>query len=46
MRHVLVHDYLGIDLGEVWAVVERDLPTLKKQIRLMIKPQTKRPPKG
>ncbi|MDR4474067.1 MAG: DUF86 domain-containing protein [Nitrospira sp.] len=33
MRHVLVHDYLGVDLAEVWAVVERDLPELKKQIR-------------
>ena len=46
MRHVLVHDYLGIDLGEVWAVVERDLPALKKQIRQMVKPLTKRPAKG
>jgi uncharacterized protein with HEPN domain len=46
MRHVLVHDYLGIDLGEVWAVVERDLPALKKQIRRMVKSPTKRPPKG
>jgi uncharacterized protein with HEPN domain len=46
MRHVLVHDYLGIDLGEVWAVVERDLPALKKQIRQMVRPTTKRPPKG
>jgi uncharacterized protein with HEPN domain len=24
MRHVLVHDYLGIDLGEVWAVLHRE----------------------
>src|SRR5687768_6517777 len=38
MRHVLVHDYLGIDLGEIWAVVERDLPALKKQIRQMVRP--------
>ena len=37
MRHVLVHDYLGIDVAEVWAVVARDLPTLKKQIRQMVK---------
>ncbi|MEK7760622.1 MAG: HepT-like ribonuclease domain-containing protein [Nitrospirota bacterium] len=43
---ISVHDYLGIDLGEVWAVIERDLPTLKKQIRQMVKPLTKRPPKG
>ena len=46
MRHVLVHDYLGIDLAEVWAVVERDLPTLKKQVSDMLKQVAKRPPKG
>ncbi|MBA5872367.1 MAG: DUF86 domain-containing protein [Nitrospira sp. CR2.1] len=46
MRHVLVHDYLGIDLAEVWAVVVRDLPTLKKQIQQMLKPRIKRSPKS
>ena len=46
MRHVLVHDYFGIDLGEVWAVVERDLPALKKQVSLILKHVTKRPQKG
>ncbi|RPH81615.1 MAG: DUF86 domain-containing protein [Nitrospiraceae bacterium] len=45
MRHVLVHDYLGIDLGEVWAVVERDLPVLKRQVRGMLKHLAKRSPK-
>jgi len=43
MRHVLVHDYLGIDLAEVWAVVERDLPALKKQVSDILKHRTKRP---
>jgi uncharacterized protein with HEPN domain len=28
MRNRLVHDYAGIDLVEVWNVVERDLPPL------------------
>ncbi len=42
MRHVLVHDYLGIDLSEVWVVVELDLPALKKQIRQLTKPLPKR----
>ena len=45
MRHVLVHDYLGIDLAEVWAVVERDLPAMKKQVSDILKRRTKRPPK-
>lgn len=45
MRHVLVHDYLGIDLGEIWAVVEKDLPILKRQVTGMLKPLAKRSPK-
>ena len=29
---VLVHDYFGVDLEEVWRVVERDLPILKRAV--------------
>lgn len=29
MRNLIVHEYFGIDLEEVWQVVERDLPELK-----------------
>ena len=32
MRHILVHDYFGIDTDIVWDVVERDLPALKRQL--------------
>jgi uncharacterized protein with HEPN domain len=32
MRNVLVHDYFGIDLAEVWSTVERDLPVLRGQL--------------
>jgi uncharacterized protein with HEPN domain len=28
-RNVLVHDYLGIDLDQVWAALHRDMPTLR-----------------
>lgn len=31
-RNVVVHDYLGIDLAQVWDIVERDLPKLKHTI--------------
>ena len=27
-RNVIVHGYLGVDLGAVWLVVEQDLPEL------------------
>ena len=36
MRNVLIHDYFGIDLEEVWRVIERDLPELKKKLERLI----------
>lgn len=36
MRHILVHDYFGIDVGVVWSAVERDLPALKQKIELIL----------
>lgn len=32
MRHLLVHDYFGIDANEVWSTVQNDVPRLKDQI--------------
>jgi len=36
MRNILVHDYFGLDLEEVWSVVERDLPDLKRKIEAIL----------
>ena len=36
MRNVLVHDYFGVDLEEIWRVVERDLPELKNKLRKLV----------
>lgn len=33
MRDVLIHDYMGVDLDEVWNVIEHDLEVLESQIR-------------
>lgn len=35
-RDVLIHDYLQIDLDEVWDVIERNLPDLKQKILQII----------
>jgi len=32
MRHILVHNYFGIDTQVVWDAVERDLPSLKEKV--------------
>jgi uncharacterized protein with HEPN domain len=36
LRDVLIHDYLKVNLEEVWSVVENDLPHLKLQVRQII----------
>ncbi|MCP9469507.1 MAG: DUF86 domain-containing protein [Nitrospira sp.] len=37
MRNVLVHEYFGVDLGEVWKTVERDLPGFKCAVEKLLK---------
>ena len=36
MRNLLVHQYFGIDLQEVWDTVQNDLPPLKKEIGYLL----------
>lgn len=36
-RNILVHDYLGIDLNQIWDIVERDLPRLKRAMEMILK---------
>lgn len=31
-RDVLIHDYMGVDLNEVWNVIEKDLPLLEQTV--------------
>ena len=37
LRNILVHEYFGIDLEEVWATVQRDLPALKAQVQALLR---------
>jgi uncharacterized protein with HEPN domain len=32
MRNILIHDYVDVDVGEVWKTVHDDLPLLREQI--------------
>lgn len=36
MRDVLIHDYMGVDLGIVWEVVENRLVPLRARISEMV----------
>jgi uncharacterized protein with HEPN domain len=36
MRDKLVHDYFGVDLDLVWAVVEQRLPELRRRVGALI----------
>ncbi len=37
MRNIMVHQYFGIDLQEVWDTIVIDLPVLKNQVREILK---------
>ncbi len=32
LRNMVIHEYSGISLGRVWAVIREDLPTLKANL--------------
>lgn len=36
MRNVLVHQYFGLDLDEIWDTVSTDLPLLKAEIQKLL----------
>ena len=36
MRHILVHDYFGIDLNLVWSVVDRELTPLQESVTRLL----------
>jgi uncharacterized protein with HEPN domain len=36
-RNVIVHDYLGIDLDQIWDIIELDLPVLKTEVESILK---------
>lgn len=36
-RNVLVHDYDGIDLQDVWAIIQRDVPKLLAALADLLK---------
>jgi len=36
MRDVLIHDYMGVDLQEVWRAIECDLPPLLDAVQQLL----------
>lgn len=40
MRDKLIHDYIGVDLWAVWAVVIDIIPPLKKEFEIILKKET------
>jgi uncharacterized protein with HEPN domain len=41
LRDVLIHDYEGVDLKQVWRIVSHELPKLKKAIQDFLPPLDK-----
>ncbi len=37
MRDKLIHDYLGVDIGQVWLTAKNDIPVLKAEVTKILK---------
>ena len=37
MRDKLIHDYLGVDIDEIWNTIMKDISILEKQIEKILK---------
>ena len=37
MRNILIHEYFGVDLHEVWDTATNDLPKLRGQVEAMLR---------
>jgi uncharacterized protein with HEPN domain len=33
LRNILVHEYFGLNMEQVWTMARKDLPELEKQVR-------------
>lgn len=36
LRNTLIHAYFGVDLELVWKIVEKDIPELKREIKVFV----------
>jgi uncharacterized protein with HEPN domain len=43
MRYVLIHDYIGVDLDEVWNVASSRIPELQSVLERSLGPRESRP---
>ena len=40
LRDVLIHNYMGVDIGAVWVITQQNLPDLKRQIEAILATHT------
>lgn len=36
IRNVLVHDYLGVDLGRIWEMIDREIAELESKVQAIL----------
>lgn len=36
IRNVLVHDYLGVDLGRIWEIIDREIAELESKVQAIL----------
>ena len=36
LRNVIIHDYFGVDLENIWEIITKDLPDLKEKVKSIL----------
>jgi len=37
MRNIIIHEYFGVDIEEVWKTIKKDIPELESTIKAILK---------
>ncbi|MBD3203744.1 DUF86 domain-containing protein [Candidatus Woesearchaeota archaeon] len=40
-RDIIIHQYFGIDLDIIWNIIKKELPVLKKEIKIILEKEQK-----
>jgi uncharacterized protein with HEPN domain len=43
LRNVVIHEYFGVDLENIWEILVNDLPNLKDKVRSILEKESKCP---
>ena len=41
LRNVVIHEYFGVDLENIWEIIANDLPDLKEKVKIILEKESR-----